>query len=91
VSRGRRGESPAVVGLGFLDRSRLELLEGGVAVYRTGICGREGPAALAIRRTSVRGVWRWLSSACAGRSVGAVRLRTGGNGVCFVTMGVSQL
>jgi hypothetical protein len=62
-----------------------ELLERKVAVpvYKTEINDRRGSAALTTRHTSIHKSWHYISSTSGGRSVGIVRLRTKGHGVCL--------
>jgi hypothetical protein len=53
-------------------------------VYETEINDREGYAVLTTRDPFIRKSWHWISPASGGRSVGKVRLRTKGHGVCLL-------
>jgi hypothetical protein len=69
-------------------RINEELFERKVAapVWKTEINDRKGSAALTTRHPSIHKSWHKTSSTSGGRSVGIVRLRTKGHGVClFVT------
>jgi hypothetical protein len=70
-----------------------ELLERQVAVpvYKTEINDRRGSAALTMRHPSIHKSWHYISSTSGGRSVGIVRLRTKGHGVCFVFAGSQKV
>jgi hypothetical protein len=67
-------------------RINEELLERKVAapVYKTEINDPEGSAALTTQHSSVHKRWHKISPTNGGRSVGIVRLRTKGHGVCFL-------
>jgi hypothetical protein len=62
-----------------------ELLERKVAapVYKTDINDRVGSAALTTRHPSIHKSWHEILSTSGGRSVGIVRLRNKGHGVCL--------
>jgi hypothetical protein len=71
-------------------RINEELLERKVAapVYKAEINDRGGSAAM----TSIHKSWHYISSTSGGRSVGIVRLRSKGHGVClFVCLFVMLL
>jgi hypothetical protein len=67
-------------------RINEELLERNVAapVYETQINDRRGSAVLTTRQPSIHKSWHYISPTSGGRSVGIVRSRTKGHGVCFV-------
>jgi hypothetical protein len=69
-----------------LVRINEELLERKVAaaVYKSQITGRGGSAALTRGHPFIRKSWHQISPISAGRSVGIVRLRSKGHGVCCI-------
>jgi hypothetical protein len=78
------------LGRGPLSHVRIneELIERKVAapVEKTEINGRGGSAALTTQHPSTHKSWHYISPTSGGRSVGIVRLRTKGHGVCsFMT------